>query len=59
MATEEERRANAARDQDDRIMSDDDLHELPQPATATGLDPGGGQPATDSMTIQQLMGWGS
>ena len=55
MAIEEERRAAAARDQDDRIISDDDLHEPPQPATATGIDPGGGQPATDVMTIQQLM----
>ena len=40
MANDEEQRATAARDQEDRIISDEDLHELQQPANATGLDPG-------------------
>ena len=52
MATEEQRAA-AVGTQDGQI-SDEDLPP-PQPTTAAGIDPGGGQPATNAMTIQQLM----
>ena len=37
------------------MSSDEELREPPQPATAAGLDPGGGQPSAEAMTIQQLM----
>ena len=52
MATEEQRAA-AVRAHEDQI-SDEDL-QPPSPTIVAGIDPGGGQSATDAMTIQQLM----
>ena len=48
----EEQRAAAARAQADEIS---DVDFQPPSPTAAGIDPGGGQPSTDAMTIQQLM----
>ena len=52
MATEEQRAA-AARAQEDQVTDED--FQPPSPTTAAGIDPGGGQSATDAMAIQQLM----
>ena len=56
MAMEDDRRAAAAaRNEGTGMSSDETLREPPQPATAAGLDPGGGQPSAEAMTMQQLM----
>ena len=51
MSAEEQRAAAAAAQADE--ISDVDL--TPPSPIFAGIDPGGGQPSTDAMTIQQLM----